>query len=208
MRINSLAGVQVASLEQDDSGEGLSIFFSQGGDSVVRYRFRVKARIDEGIFDMGEFFSSPPGATSPIPGSLSRMIAGAVCPGANGWSVEVTPVGIDGEQPAPETAEIILASSRCCTAPIGVSRVSERYAYESADNEGISTNFIVLPGMKVTGIAAYGYTGGGTVVISSGDIILVPDGISVNLEPKGVIQPNTRIELNNVNWVIEYLESA
>lgn len=208
MRINSLAGTQIASLVQDDSGEGLSIFFSQGGDSVVRYRFRVKARIDEGIFDMGEFFSSPPGATSPIPGRLSRMVAGAVCPGAVAWSVEITPVGVDGEQPASETAEITLASSKCCTAPIGVTRVSERYAYASADNEGISTNFIVLPGMTVTGIAAFGYTGGGTVVISSGDIVLVPAGISINFEPKGPIQPNTAIELNNVDWVIEYLESA
>ena len=203
MRINSKLSTQHAALDDADAGEGLAIFFSQDGPSVCRYRFVVKARIDQGLYDMGEFYSSPPLATA-IPGRLSRMLAGAVCPGATGWSVEVSAIPIDDEIAA-ESADIVLASSRCCTGPVGVTRVNERYNYESDDG---TANFTVLAGMKVTGIAAIGLTGGGTVVIAGGDTITVPDGISANLEPGTSLVPNSVIAFTNVDWVIEYLESA
>jgi hypothetical protein len=205
MRVNSRLTV-AATVGDTDAGEGLSIFFSQNGDSQARYRFLVKAKTDQGVFDMGEFYSSPPLATG-LPGRLTRMLAAAVCPGAIGWTVEVSGMLVDGEI-IDDTADVILCSSRCCTAPVGVTRVGERYKYNSGDNTGITSNFLVLPGMKVTGITALGVTGGGTVVISSGDIIQVPDSISVNLAPEAIISPNTNIELNNVIWVVEYLESA
>lgn len=203
MRINSQLGTQHAALDDSDAGEGLAIFFSQDGPSVCRYRFVVKARIDQGTYDMGEFYSSPPLATA-IPGRLSRMIAGAVCPGATGWSVEVSAVPVDDEI-APETADIVLASSRCCTAPVGVTRVAERYNYEAGS--GTST-FTILAGMKVTGIAAIGQAGGGTVVIAGGDSITVPSGTGINLAPESNLSPNSVISFTDVDWVIEYLESA
>ncbi len=208
MRINSALGVQIASLDDSNSGEGLSIFFSQNGDSTARYRVLVKARIDVGLYDIGEFYISPPLATPLRPGRPSRAVAMAVCPGAIGWSVHVSAVPDEEGEIPPETADILLASSKCCTAPCGVTRVAERYYYASADNEGILSNFVVKPGMRVTGIAALGYSGDGTVVVNGGDIILVPDGITANLEPGVSIAPNALIEFNNVNWIVEYVESA
>lgn len=202
MRINSKLRTQYAALDDSDAGEGLAIFLSQDGPAVCRYRIVVKARIDQGTYDVGEIYTSPPLATTP-PGRLSRMVAGAVCPGATAWSVEVTAIPIDGEI-EPETCDIVLSSSRCF-AQLGVNRVAERYNYEAGSG---TANFTVLAGMKVTGIAAIGQTGGGTIVIAGGDTIVVPDGISANLEPGESLSPNSVIAFTDVDWVIEYLESA
>lgn len=204
MRINSKAGVQFAALDDADSGEGLAIFLSQGGDSVCRYRFLIKARIGDGTYDVGEFYSSPPLATT-VPGRPSRMIAGAICPGAEAWSIEVSAVGDEDDEIVAETANVVLSSSRCCANP-GVNRVGERYQY--ATGTGASSNFLVLAGMKVTGISAFGLTGGGLVIIGSGDTIIVPEGVGANLAPQASISPNTSIDFTDVDWIVEYLESA
>jgi hypothetical protein len=210
-RVNSQTN-EVAAYDDADAGEGLAVYFSQNGNSVARYRFLVKAITDQGTFDVGEFYSSPPLATS-RPGRPTRMIAGAVCPGATSWAVEVScvPSLIEGELVLPEddTAEIILASSKCCTAPIGVTRVAERYEFASGSSPGGSQDFTVLAGQRITGIAAYGLPGGGSVSISGiAGSISVADGVSVNLEPGASIAPNSLITLANVDFVIEYLESA
>jgi hypothetical protein len=183
-----------------EAGEGLAVFFSQNGRSATRWRCLVKAMIGEGVYDVGEFYISPPQATT-IPGRLSRMVAGAICPGATSWSVEFSAVPVSGEVPA-ETSDIILASSRCLGTP-GVNRVGERYAYHA----GVNGNFTVLAGMKITGISALS-TGAGTVVIAGGDTITIPSGSSANLAPEGSIPPNSLITFTNVDWLIEYLESA
>lgn len=202
MQLDSKLNVQRATFDGSDAGEGLAIFFTQNGDSVCRWRFLVQAMIGEGVYDVGEFYSSPPLATA-RPGRLSRMVAGAVCPGATSWAVEVSAVPIATEI-APETAEIILSSSRCY-AQVGVQRVGERYAYHAGTG---TQNFTVLAGMKVTGIAAVGLGGGGTLQVAGGDIITIPAGISINLEPAVSISPNSVIAFVGVDWAIEYLESA
>jgi len=218
-QISSKSGTQFAAIDDADSGEGLAIFFSQDGDAIGRYRVLVKALIDQGIYDMGEFFISPPdiASTLPVPtaapfGRLSRMVAAAVCPGAIGWSVEVTPyfqVGTVNEPEAPEElADIVLASSKCCTAPVGVNRVGERYVYIAGTAVGPPTQYAVLPGQTVTGIACIGSAGGGSFTIDGGSTMLVAAGISVNFEPKAPIPPNAIIEFTDVTFAIEFLESA
>lgn len=201
-RINSAARSQQVVLDDSDSAEGLAIFFSQDGSAEARYRFLVKAVIDQGVYDIGEFYTSPPGATD-IPGRLSRMVAGAICPGATGWRVEVSCVA-SPEIPSDETADVILASSRCCAEP-GVKRVGERYNYETGTG---TSNFTVRAGMTVTGIAALGLVGDGSVTIAGGSTIVVPAGISVNLAPEAPIPPNSVIAFGNCDWTVEYLESA
>lgn len=206
-RINSKKGVQYEAFDGAAAGEGLAIFFSQNGDSVCRYRCLVKAMIGEGVFDVGEFFISPPGVTS-IPGRLSRMVAGAVCPGATSWAIQISAIPSNDEETIPaETADIILSSSRCCTSPIGVTRVGERYNYVADSSPSGLSTFTVRAGMTITGVAAIGLTGGGTIDLG-GDSIVVPEGISMNMEPKAPLVPNQLITLSNVDWVIEYLESA
>lgn len=207
MRINSRAGTQEAALDDAGSGEGLSIFFSQSGEAVGRYRVVVKAIIDQGIYDVGEFYISPPSATA-VPGRLSRMVGGAVCPGATGWRVSVTPWNeVGNPPPLDETADIVLASSKCCTSPMGASRVNQRYGYIAGTNPATFA-YLVLGGQTITGIAAIGLTGGGTIEIDGGDTIFVPEGISANPEPIAPIRPNALIVFDNVDYVIEYLESA
>jgi len=207
--IDSKGGTQFAGLDDSDSGKGLAIFFSQDGEATCRYRDLLKARIDQGYCDMGEFFISPPiinviGSTPP--GRLSRMVAAAICPGAVGWSLEISAVP-DSEGLIPEeTAEVVLASSKCCGSPLGVSRVSERYGYLAGN---VNASYPVPAGQRITGIAAIGDTGGGTIVIDGGYTVVVPDGISVNFEPMAAIRPNAAIVFNNLtSYAIEYLESA
>lgn len=204
MQISSLGGVQFAGLDDSDSGEGLAIFCSQDGNAACRWRVLVKARIDQGLYDMGEFYISPPIVAAAPAGRLSRLVAIAVCPGAIGWSVEMS--AVKGAEAIPyETADIILASSKCCMGSAGLERVSERYGYVSGTG---TQNFTVLAGMKVTGIGAIGLTGGGSIVINGGNTILVPDGISANPEPRGPIPPNSVIAFTNVDYTVEFLESA
>ncbi len=205
MNIDSRDGTQFVSLDDEDSAEGLSIFFSQEGGAVSRFRVRVKARIDQGLYDVGEFYTSPPLATAP-PGRLSRMVAAAVCPGAVGWALEINLITQPNQESIPEeVADIVLASSKCCTAPVGLSRVGERYQYAAGTG---TVNYSVLAGQKITGIGAIGLTGGGSIVINGGATILVPEGISANPEPKAPIPPNSVIVFTNVDYAVEYLESA
>jgi hypothetical protein len=210
-RVNSRAGTQQFGLDDSDSGEGLAIFFSQGGESVARYRVRVLVCIDQGVYDMGEFYISPPVVTAAPPGSLSRMVAAAICPGATGWRVSVTPMVGPGGSPPPEdeTANIVLASSKCCSSPIGVSRVGERYGYISGTAISPTVvNYSVLAGQTITGIAALGLTGGGSYSINGGTPILIPAGSSANIEPQSPIPPNSVITFDNVDFMIEFKESA
>jgi len=199
-------------LDDSDAGEGLAIFFSQEGNSVCRYRVLVKARIDQGYYDMGEFFISPPDIAvidSTPPGRLSRMVGAAICPGAIGWSLDISAVP-DSEGLIPEeTAEVVLASSKCCASPVGVSRVSERYGY--AAGTAITptiTNYPVPAGQRITGIACIGLPGGGSFTIDGGYPVLVNAGITVNFEPMASIRPNAVIAFDNVIFAVEFLESA
>lgn len=201
-RLNSKGNSQEVAFDGSDAGEGLAIFFSQPGDAVTRWRFLVKAMIGEGVYDVGEFYSSPPLATA-RPGRLTRMIAAAVCPGATSWVVQASAIPI-AEVITPETAEIILSSSKCYS-QVGVTRVGERYAYHSGTG---TQNFTVLAGMKITGIAAIGIGAGGTVVIAGGDTVTIPTGMGANLAPESSIAPNSIIAFTSVDWIIEYLESA
>lgn len=208
MRIDSRAGVQFGGIE-DQAGEGLSIILSQTGDAQARYRFLVKAKTSQGTYDIGEFYTSPPNLNNNNPpGRLSRAVAMAVCPGAVSWSIQVSAVpGSDGALPD-ETADVILASSKCYTAPVGVERVGERYTYRSGLATGVTQNVTVLAGRKVLSLGGIGLAGGGTIVIGSGNTVAVPDGIGVNMEPGSTIPPNAVIAFTNVAWALELLESA
>ena len=206
MRINSKGNTQYAAFVGDGSGEGLAIFLSQNGHDVTRYRFLVMARIDEGTYQVGTFYSSPPNATA-IPGRLSRMVAAAVCPGATSWSVEITAVDIENDI-TPETADVILTSSPCYSSPVGVSRVSERYGY-FAGSAVVPEDMNIPPGQTVTGIGAVGLAGGGTITIAGGVTVTVPDGVGVSLSPGAAIPFGiAAIHFVNVDWVVEFLESA
>ena len=201
--INSKGGAQELSFDGESAGEGLAIYLSQQKADVGRWRFQVYALTDQGTLYVGEFYSSPPGAVAQPPSALTRLIATAVVPGTRSWQVLVSCMG--PEIPRDESIDVILSSSKCYMAPSGVNRVGQRYMYHSFSG---TQNFTVLPGMVVTGIAAIGLGGGGSVTVNLMDTITVPANISMNLEPGAAIAPNTVIAFVNVDWVIEYLESA
>jgi hypothetical protein len=215
MKVQAKAGATWARLDDSDAGEGLSIFFSQKSTDEVRWRLDVYAKLDTGAeLLVGWFYVSPPSATDPI-GPVTRQVGAAVCPGAKTWSVCASPA-LGSQVVVNETADISLNSSKCCTAPVGVTRVGERYGYLADSAAGI-TQFAnsLFPGRTITSIAAVGLVGGGSVQINSGPVITVPAGVGFNLEPGALIQKvdastgsSPVITMTNVVWVIEFLESA
>jgi len=202
--INSKGGTQELSFDGESAGEGLAIYLSQQQADVGRWRFQVYALTDQGPLYVGEIYSSPPGAVAQPPSALTRLIATAVVPGTRSWQVLVSCIGAP-DIPRDESADVILSSSKCYMAPAGLSRVGQRYKYSS--NSG-TQNFTVLPGMVVTGIAALGLGGGGQVTVNLMDTITVPASFSIALAPEAPIAPNSVIAFTNVDWIVEYLESA
>lgn len=199
-RLYAEGNTQEFAYDGGDAGEGLAIFLGENFDSTARYEFLVEAITDQGKLQVGRFSTSPPGATTPA-GSPTRMVAGAVCPGAKGWAVSVTPTNKQDQ-----TAELILASSRCCTSPIGVSRVAERYIYISGPS-AISTVYNVLPGQKILSWSALA-TADGSVALGTGSPIVVPAGASVSGEPMSGLLMIESFTFVNCDWFIELLESA
>lgn len=211
MKVQAKAGASFARYEDSDAGEGLAIFFSQSATDVVRWRFDVYALLDTGVeLLVGWFFVSPPSATVPI-GQLTRQVGAAVCPGAKSWSVLVSPAS-DSQSAENESADITLTSSKCCTAPVGSSRVGERYGYRAGTTPGAGLAVAIQPGMTVTRIMAIGLAGGGTFQITSGgDMVTIPAGAQVYFEPQALIRTipgSSSITFTNVNYAIEFKESA
>lgn len=209
MRINAKAGTQHATTEGGHPGEGLAVFFSQNPADVGRYRFSVSAITDQGTLLVGTFYSSPPSATSPT-GQLTRMLAGAVIPGATGWAVDVA--CMNPATAGDETADIILVSSKCCTGPIGVSRVNQRYLYYAGSAIPGPTTIQILAGQVIKSWAATAPGAIGAVTlnfVSTGNTIIVPAGLSVSAEPGNQFLGNSQsITFTNVDYFIEILESA
>jgi hypothetical protein len=207
MKIQARAGSTSLYLDDSNAGEGLSIYLSQSSDAQARWNFEVYAKLDSGEnYYVGQFDTTNPGGTTP-PGKPTRLVAIAVCPGATSWSVIVTPSV--GAQAAPnEVANVTLSSSKCCTAPAGLQRVGERYSYRAGVAVG-AVPFIVTPGRVITRITALGVAPGGSVQLGTGeDIVTVPAGVTVVFEPKAPLFSSAHITLTNVNWQIEYLDSA
>ncbi len=202
MRINSKARTQIATFDGALAGEGLAIFLSQGATDAARYRFVVKAMNSQMTLQVGEFYSSPPNATLPN-GGLSRMIAAAVCPGVESWTVEIT---CAQDIPPAETADVTLLSSKCCTAPVGVTRVAERYTYVTGTVTG---SFPVPAGKTVKSFSAIAGAIDGAVQIGPGNIITVPAGSTVSGTPGAAfIGNNVQLAFTNVVYFVEFLESA
>lgn len=208
MQVQALAKTQHVSFDGSEAGEGLSIFVSQPPTAVGRWRLTVKAITNQNTYTVGELYISPPTATAPA-GRTSRMIGGAVVPGVTGWTVECLCLG-DGTGAIPnEEMDIFLTSSKCCTAPIGASRVAERYSY-LAGSSVAPVNIAMKPGQTITRISLFGLGGGGTAVINSTATITVPAGATVVFEPKAPIPQlaSQVLAFTNINWVVEFLESA
>ncbi len=202
MRLQAKDTAQTAYLDDADAGEGLSIFFSQAAADIVRWRLDVYARLDNGAeLAVGTFWVSPPPAVFPFD-RLTRLVAIAVCPGAVNWSVTCS-----AQTPGSnEDATIELFSSKCCTAPAGVKRVSERYGYLSGVAGGAPVSQAILPGQTITRIVAFGTGAGG---VSMGTLITLAAGNTLVLEPKALTNFGaTAISFLNCNWCIEFLESA
>lgn len=199
MQISSKAGPQFATYE-GVGGEGLGIFLSQDSLSTVRYVFDVKAKTDQGDLLVGSFVSSPPTATTPR-GQPSRLVAVASCPGAQTWSVEIQ--ALLGSNAPAEYADVVLASS---IAPFGggLQRVSERYAYRA----GVGGSLPIVPGQRLLTWSAIAGAVAGSVQLGAGDVIPVPANSSVQAEPgKGLLSVQN-LTFTNVDWFVEYLESA
>lgn len=77
-------------LAQERAGSNLAIHLSQDASSNESWRFRIRARTEQGDFELGVVTSRPPARGDPP----NRTIAQAFCPGIVSWTVEVR--GPDG----------------------------------------------------------------------------------------------------------------
>lgn len=123
---DSQGTIQDVSLEcsPDLIGDSVSIHLTQAPGSVAVWNVRVDVHIAQGKYRLGNFTTISPAAGA----TPSRTIALATCPGAIGWSLQVSCVT------AGEIAGFTLQSSRCCTKAIGVEPVTE----EAIPGEGVT----------------------------------------------------------------------
>lgn len=211
MKIQSKSGSQFAALDDDTAGEGLAIFLSQDSSDFQRYYIEVYAKTNSQESLVGYFYTSPPRCTTPG-GPQSRQVGAAVCPGAQSWSVLIRGA-IEGNPP--ETSDITLTSSKCCTAPVGVSRVGERYRYDAGGGLG-ATSRVILPGQVVTKVIASARAAGpGTFDVGTGEAAIhVEAGHTYVLEPKAPLSvfdlagAFLALHFTDLDWVIEMKESA
>ena len=96
-------------------GDSLSIHLTQQADSDNAWTFLVDVHLAQGKFRLGQFTTLTPSSGEPA----SRAVALATCPGAIGWSVQVTCPDNDA------IAGVTLDSSMCCTAAIGVEPITQ-----------------------------------------------------------------------------------
>jgi hypothetical protein len=208
MKVQSQTKGAWCALDDESSGEGLAVFVGQSPTDSQRWRLDVYAHLDTGA-DMlvGTIFVSPPSATVPV-GQPTRQVLAAVCPGAKTWSVYASPVIPLGEPGFDESINIELISSKCCTAPVGATRVNERYGYIAGDAS--PAGILIEAGMTVTQIRAHG-VGAGTIEIAMGGaapLVRVANGADVSLFPKAPLPPGTVITFTFTTWLVEFLESA
>lgn len=102
-------------------GDSLSIHLSEAGDSPNVWTFLVDVHLAQGKFRLGSFSTLTPLSGEPS----SRTVALAYCPGAIGWSVQVSTPD-NGEN---VIAGVTLDSSTCCSGGvIGVEPVAQTSA--------------------------------------------------------------------------------
>ena len=105
-------------------GDSLSIHLTQAPGSAAVWVIRVDVHVAQGKFRLGQFSTLSPAAGA----SPSRTVAIANCPGAIGWSVQVSCVTPN------EIAGCTLQSSKCCVSFAGVEPVVE----EAIPGEGVT----------------------------------------------------------------------
>ncbi len=202
----STSAKNVTSIDTEEAGESLSIFLSQQNDALARLRFEVYAILSSGgDLLVGSFFTSPPQATDPQ-GPPTRMVAYAVCPGAIGWVVYSSLAEPTVNKPGSESYGVDLGSSKGYSAPCGVYRVGQRYSYYAGATT--DTSYTVVPGQKILSWSATAPSADGTVVLGTGRTIQVPKGQSVQAEPGSGLLMSESFIFTNVDWFIEFLESA
>jgi hypothetical protein len=103
---------QAAVLDCDPTlvGDALSVHLAQQSNSAAVWTLHVWVQIAQGWYHLGSG-----NTVSPLAGSEpSRTVLIATCPGATGWRVDCECTTDD------EIANIVLQSSKCCPASIGV----------------------------------------------------------------------------------------
>jgi hypothetical protein len=206
LQLQSRASNQTAYFDGDKVGDALSIFFSQNAECVGRWRLTIKAITSQSSMIVGVLFVSPPSATNPH-GMTSRMVGAAIVPGVVGWEVDCICVGGgEGGSVPDESANVMLLSSQCCTAPVGVSRVGERYFYAT----GPGASYVVQPGQRVKSWTVSAAAAVGSVSINGASAIVVPANTTLVGRPESSLPMIESFAFTGVglNWFIELLESA
>ena len=88
-----------------------SLFVSDIGLTQTAWRIVAYAHTKEGKFIVGQMVTTPTGAGNPN----ARLVAIAVCPGACGWTIEIS-LATPAAGPPPYFARAYLRPGKCCPA--------------------------------------------------------------------------------------------
>lgn len=199
-------GVADGSIQDPDCKGGLTIFFSQNSETQAHWRFTVKARTDEGLFNLGTFCTSlPANTTGPANRTTpGRVVAIANCPGAKDWTVSVTRAEAVLDSDPPDWPEVSLAVGESIGPP-GLVRVAERYTHYS----GVAGAVALLPGDRVVGWSAIAGGGGGTLTIDALPAIVIPANATAAGSTGGNLEgPATMTFAGTIAYLVEIARSS
>lgn len=209
MKLQAKAGSQFAYLDDDNSGEGVAIFFSQSATDVVRWKLEVYAKLDRGgELLVGTIYTSPPSATNPV-GPLTRLVAIASVPGVERWAVCARAAEGPVEAEA-ETADLNLASSKSWPGIGGVKRTGERHTSFADHGGGGGSQFVLAPGQRVIRWTCRSDGALGALTISGGiGTAVIPIDSALEGSPgEADMPPGTVFAYGNAYFFIELAESA
>lgn len=199
-------GVSDGSIQDPDCKGGLTIFLSQNPESLAHWRFTVKARTDEGLFNVGTFCTSlPVNTTGPINRTTpGRVVAIANCPGAKDWTVSVSRAEEEIDSDPPDWPEVCLAVGESIGPP-GLVRVAERYTHYS----GVAGAIQLLPGDRVVGWSAVAGAPGATLTIEALPVIVIPPNATAAGSTGGNLEgPATMTFAGTLAYLVEIARSS
>lgn len=203
-RLNKV--VAQGTIDDSDGKGGLVIHLSQPSNSLVHWKFLVRAKTDEGEFVIGVFTTSLPiQLVEPDTRIPSRAIAIANCPGASSFTVEVRLVNQVDYNPNVDDGTLVSLAVGESIGPPGVVRLNERYTHYS----GVDGVVTLAPGDRVVGWSAIGDAVAGSVQIGAllPPIVIPPNATVAGSTGGNLEGPVTMTFTNTLAYLVEIARS-
>ena len=201
-------GLVQLTIEDLDCHGGLAIALTQTrlGTALPtsRYLFEVRVKVDDGMFLLGKFSTSPPDATSPA----TRIVATAACPGALAYILLIRPWQLVAGEPDSygDLSGMVNVSVGDPGGQLpGVVRVGERAKYYAATPVGVVT---IPAGERVLSWSAFSTGAVASVQIGAGPVINIPPNGVVSGGLGGIVEGPTTFTFAGADFGGYYIETA